>query len=86
MDFKKGTVVKSAAGRDRDQWFIVWEVDGDTVLLVDGKIRPLEKPKRKKKKHCHPTHKMVSLSKELIGNKAIYRKLQETVSGNDSEL
>lgn len=86
MEFERGTVVKSIAGRDKDLWFIVWEDEGDTVLLVDGKLRPLENPKRKKKKHCRVTKKILSLSDIPIGNKAIRTLLQENVNENGSAL
>lgn len=52
-----GRVVRSKAGRDRKRYFIVREiVDAQYVLLVDGDLRKLSRPKRKKIKHiaCMP--------------------------------
>lgn len=34
---------------------VVLEVEADYVHLVDGKLRTLAKPKKKKKKHVQPT-------------------------------
>ena len=44
-------VVVSTAGRDSGQWFYVIDEDRSFLFLVNGKDRPLDKPKRKKRKH-----------------------------------
>ena len=44
-------VVVSRAGRDQGEWFYVMDADDTYLLLVNGKDRPLGKPKRKKRKH-----------------------------------
>lgn len=51
MEIQKSHIVKSLCGRDKDKIFIVSELDGNYALLVNGKLRRLEKPKRKKLKH-----------------------------------
>ena len=48
MEFVKGLVVRSAAGRDKGGLFTVLEVDGDYAIICDGRHRRLEHPKRKK--------------------------------------
>ena len=50
-DIGKGCIVKSLAGRDEGHLFLVLDTIGDYALLVDGKIRRIENPKRKKIKH-----------------------------------
>ena len=45
-------VVVSIAGRDQGEWFYVIDADDTYLLLVNGKDRPLDKPKRKKRKHA----------------------------------
>ncbi len=51
-DIDIGQVVKSIQGRDKGKFFIVIErIDNDYLLLVDGKIRKMDKPKKKKVKH-----------------------------------
>ena len=51
-DIKVGQVVKSKAGRDKDKIFVVLSiVDESYVMVVDGKLRKLENPKKKKIKH-----------------------------------
>ena len=44
-------VVSSTAGRDQGELFYVLETDDQFVTLVNGRNRPVEKPKRKKRKH-----------------------------------
>ena len=50
-DLTIADVVLSTAGRDQGQLFYVLEADDTYLLLVDGKGRRIEKPKRKKRKH-----------------------------------
>ena len=45
---KKGSVVISTAGRDSGNPFLVTDCDDVYAYLCDGKIRPVEKPKKKK--------------------------------------
>lgn len=50
-----GTVVMSKAGRDAKRAFVVVQVvDEEYVLLCDGDLRKLDKPKKKKLKHIKP--------------------------------
>ncbi len=44
-------VVTSTAGRDQGKLFYVIGTDPVYLMLVNGKDRTLEKPKRKKRKH-----------------------------------
>ena len=50
-DLTIADVVISTAGRDAGNLFYVLEADETWLLLVDGKGRTIEKPKRKKSKH-----------------------------------
>ena len=49
--FEIGMLAKSKAGHDKGHVYIIVETDSTCVYLVDGKIRTLDKPKKKKKKH-----------------------------------
>ena len=51
MDIVKANIVKSTAGRDKGELFFVLATEGDFLLLADGKLRPMERPKRKRRKH-----------------------------------
>ena len=52
MRFSQGEAVCSTAGRDAKKCFLVVEVvDEQFVLIADGKLHKIEKPKKKKIKH-----------------------------------
>ena len=51
MDINKYQIVSSLAGRDKGRLFIVMETEPNFVYLVDGKLRKLETPKKKRRKH-----------------------------------
>lgn len=55
MDFVKGLVVRSAAGRDAGGFFTVLEADFATAVICDGKRRSLEHPKKKNRRHLSAT-------------------------------
>jgi len=51
-DINIGQVVRSTKGRDKGKYFIViGKLDDNHLLIVDGDIRKIEKPKKKKVKH-----------------------------------
>lgn len=50
----KGQVVRSKKGRDEGKVYIIMDIiDDDLLLLVDGKLRKLDRPKKKKVKHLY---------------------------------
>ena len=56
MDIAQGSVVIAKAGRDKGRAFAVLKVlDDRTVLITDGKSRPIERPKRKNIIHLQAT-------------------------------
>lgn len=63
VELNVGDIVQSLAGRDKDGYFSVIEVDGDYVMIADGRKRKVSSPKRKKIKHLK---KVSSVSEELI--------------------
>ena len=50
-DFSISDVVQATAGRDQGKLFYVIGEDAQHLLLANGKDRPLDRPKRKKRKH-----------------------------------
>ncbi len=73
MDISPGQIVKSCAGRDKDKYFVVLEIiDDDYILLSDGDIRKIEKPKKKKIKHVKASqHKIEEIKQKLIKSEKI---------------
>jgi ribosomal protein L14E/L6E/L27E len=83
MDLVKGMVVISRAGRDKGYPLAVVGFDGDTVLVADGKERPLERPKRKNPKHLAGTNKTVQV--EGVSDKALRRALRTAAADETVE-
>ena len=54
--YEAGMLARSKAGHDKAKMYIIKEVDDTYVYLVDGRIRTLVHPKKKKKKHVHIVH------------------------------
>ena len=49
--FEKGMLVRSKAGHDTGEIFVITGTEDAYVYLADGRLRTLQKPKKKKKKH-----------------------------------
>lgn len=72
-----GLVVLSKCGRDKGDFLIILkQIDEDYVLLVDGKRRPVERPKKKKIKHLQKTNTILDVNDES-SNKRVRRVLRE---------
>ena len=46
-----GELATSKAGHDKDRLYMVVGEEGECVYLCDGRLRGVEHPKKKKKKH-----------------------------------
>lgn len=51
VEYQAGCLVRSLAGHDKGEIFLIIKEEAEYVSLADGKLRTVEKPKRKKKKH-----------------------------------
>lgn len=78
-----GQVVKSKAGRDKGEIFLIISIiNKENVLIVDGKLRKIANPKLKKLKHLIISNTVLSSLQESIDKKieindAYIRKLLE---------
>ncbi len=64
-----GQVVSSKSGRDKDKIFIVIDIlDDKYVLIADGDLRKVEKPKKKKVKHLQKHTMIYSEIAKMISN------------------
>lgn len=75
MEMKKGHIVRSCAGHDKDAFYVVLGVQGKFAFIANGKDRKVEKPKRKSLKHLKMSHTVVEL--DNLTN----RKLRNVLSG-----
>ena len=58
MNISQGSVVKAVAGKEKNQIFVVKEVDYRYCWIVDGKRLKLNKPKKKSLKHVQKASKL----------------------------
>lgn len=74
-------IVKSKAGRDKGRVFIVTEiVDESYVHIVDGDLRKLDNPKKKKIKHLQVTDTILNelveaLEKDVLQDSQVRKTL-----------
>lgn len=68
-----GSVVNSRAGRDAGRPFLVIrELDQEYVLIADGGLRTMDRPKKKKRRHLKATgRKNEELRNKLMGGEQI---------------
>ena len=51
-----GELATSKAGHDKDRLYMIVGEEGECVYLCDGRLRGVEQPKKKKKKHIQIIH------------------------------
>ena len=61
--YEIGMLAKSKAGHDAGHVYVILEIDDAYVYLVDGSVRTVERPKKKKKKHVQ----IINEKHELTG-------------------
>lgn len=66
VEVRVGDLVVSRAGRDKGRPFVVVRAEDAFVYLVDGDLRRLDKPKKKKRMHVKPYPKKGSCRMELV--------------------
>jgi len=73
-----GMYATSKAGHDKGSLYLVARVEGDFVYLVDGKLRPLDKPKKKKQKHMQIIRRMLEgWNPEQISDDDVKRAIRQ---------
>ena len=63
-----GMLAVSRAGHDRETTYVIIGEEGEYVYLADGRIRTVDRPKRKNKKHVQVIKK-VQMDKPADGFK-----------------
>ena len=77
-DIGKGCIVLSTAGRDKGRYFLVIGMEDNYALIVDGKLRSTESPKRKKIKHL--------MYAGRISGEKLQAKIDSDVTLEDAEV
>ena len=77
-----GKFATSKAGHDKTKLYVIIKEDAEYVYLVDGDLKPLNKPKKKSKKHIQIINQVDETiqnkleTKEIIYNEDIKRAIK----------
>ena len=66
-----GEIVYSIRGRDAERYFVVIDIYERFVYICDGKVRLLEKPKRKNIAHIKSTNQIDYIIKKKLQQKVL---------------
>lgn len=71
-EYRTGCLVRSLAGHDKGEYFIIVREDAQYVYLADGRNKTADKPKRKKRMHVQFSHKRdEALASQLADGAAV---------------
>ena len=80
MDYEFGMPAWSRAGHDTDKLYVIVKTEGEYVYLSDGRLKPVEHPKKKKCKHIQVLNKipeeLLGLTEETIKNEEIRKAIR----------
>ena len=79
-----GMFATSRAGHDRDTVYIIVREEKEYVYVSDGRLKTLENPKKKKKKHIQIIKKEADdiLKEKLINGQHIYNEeIRKAIGG-----
>ena len=87
-DLSIADVVTSLAGRDQGNLFYVIGMDETYLLLVNGKDRTIDKPKKKKRKHARKVLRSETRIAERIrnGDKVLNSELRRDLAEISQEV
>lgn len=80
---EKGMLARSKAGHDKGHVYVIFQTDEAYVYLIDGSLRKMENPKKKKKKHIQVIYEKYDLSGlDDVGIKRILKLFDKETGGN----
>lgn len=67
-----GMLALSKSGHDRNHIYVIIREDEEYVYLADGKLKLIENPKKKNRKHIQIIHKLQDeILQKLLNNKKV---------------
>ncbi len=70
---EKGMLAKSLAGHDQNRLYIIIRTEEEYVWLADGRLKTLEKPKKKKLRHVQIHHRIPEPVNSILESKKTLR-------------
>ena len=88
QDLSIADVVVSLAGRDQGKLFYVIGMDETYLMLVNGKDRTIDKPKKKKRKHARKVLRSETRVAEKLraGDKVLNSELRRDLAAIGQEM
>lgn len=74
MNYEAGMLAWSRAGHDKDTLYVIVKTEGEYVYLSDGRLKPVEHPKKKKIRHIQIVRQ---IPEELLGLNIVTIKNEE---------
>lgn len=71
---REGMFARSLAGHDKGKLYVIVKTEEPYVWLADGKIRTLDRPKKKKLMHVQPDYAQAPVTSDLEIRKALKAK------------
>lgn len=71
----EGKLGYSLAGHDKDKIYYILRENQDYLWMCDGDIRPMEKPKKKNKKHVQIIGKDLSVAPYSINSNSLTNEM-----------
>ena len=65
--YEPGMLAWSRAGHDSGQLYVILNDDEEYVYLTDGRLKPLDRPKKKKKKHIQIIRQIAPELSDIAG-------------------
>ena len=89
-DLKTGGYAVSRAGHDLGKYYVIFQIDSEYVYLVDGRIRTISHPKKKKIKHVDGLEPLdpvlaAKVCDRTVKNEEIKRAIKLTLYVNSSK-
>ena len=80
MNYEAGMLAWSRAGHDKDKLYVIVKTEGEYVYLSDGRLKPVEHPKKKKIRHIQIVRQipeeLLGLNIETIKNEEIRKAIR----------
>ena len=76
--YERGMLAWSRAGHDCGQLYVIIDVQGEYVFLSDGRLKPLERPKKKKIKHIQVVRRIPEELAGIAEGNTIHRQRRQT--------
>ena len=74
MNYEAGMLAWSRAGHDKDTLYVIVKTEGEYVYLSDGRLKPVDHPKKKKIRHIQIVRQ---IPEELLGLNIVTIKNEE---------